>query len=207
MRTFRLLAVLAILGAYAAAARAESVMINHKEAKVRNGPGTSYTVLWHPNMFTPMELLAKYKDWYAVRDVEGDVGWIHDSVVDKSGAAIVTESIVDVHESADSKSRILFKAPKNYTFKVEEKKSDWVHVTDPDGDKGWVAAKGVWTGGEPVEKEPKGEARKEAAKEDKKEEKKETKKESKKESKKKDEGKKPAKKHKEKKDKDSKDEN
>ncbi len=128
------------------AAHAESIMANHKESKIRSGPATSYPVLWRPRLFTPFEVLAKYESWYAVRDVEGDVGWIHDSGVGKDNAAIVTAKIINVYESADTNSRIIYQAPKNYTFKVEESKDGWLKVLDPDNETGWIADKGVWKG-------------------------------------------------------------
>lgn len=177
MKTIRMLTAALAFVAGTSAAFAEPIMVNHKEAKIRNGPATSYTVLWNPRLYTPVEVLARYKDWSAVRDVEGDVGWIHDSAVAKNAAAIVTDSLVNVYESADAKSRVVYQAPKNYTFKIEEKKGEWFRVTDPDNDAGWITAKGVWTGGEPLAK---GDDKEEAKKEDKKEEKKESKKESKK---------------------------
>ncbi|GMT42963.1 MAG: hypothetical protein IEMM0002_1374 [bacterium] len=139
----------------ASSAWAESVMVNHKDAKIRNGPGTDYTILWKPRLYTPMELLAPYGHWYAVRDVEGDVGWIHDSVSLKKPAAIVTSEYVNVRKSPSTKSRILFQAPKNYTFKIIGTKNGWYKIADPDGDKGWVSKKHVWDGGKRAKKKKK----------------------------------------------------
>jgi SH3-like domain-containing protein len=166
MRIARLFVAVMVLLLAAAEARAEEVMINNKDAKVRNGPGTTYTVLWKPRLYTPMEVLAKHADWYAVRDVEGDVGWVHDSVVSKDAAAIVTASMADVHESAESGSRVAYQAPKNYTFKVTETKGAWIKVVDPDGDDGWIAQKSVWIGAaaEPKATETKKETKKESKK-------------------------------------------
>ncbi len=139
----------------ASAAHAESVMVNNKESKIRSGPATGYTVLWRPRMYTPFEVLAKYETWYAVRDVEGDVGWIHDSGIGKDAAAIVTAEIISVYESADTNSRVLYQAPKNYTFKIAESKEGWHKVLDPDGETGWIADKGIWKGEKQAEKKAK----------------------------------------------------
>ena len=128
------------------AASAEAIMANHKEAKIRNGPGTDYIVLWRPRLYTPLEVLAKYKDWYAVRDSEADVGWIHKSGVAKSKAAIIIGKYLNVRNEPNLDARILFQAPKNYTFKVMETKGEWYKVKDPEGDEGWIFRKGVWDG-------------------------------------------------------------
>ena len=148
----------------ASAAHAESVMVNNKESKIRSGPATGYTVLWRPRMYTPFEVLAKYETWYAVRDVEGDVGWIHDSGIGKDAAAIVTAEIISVYESADTNSRVLYQAPKNYTFKIAESKEGWHKVLDPDGETGWIADKGIWKGEKQAEKKGETKADKKADK-------------------------------------------
>ncbi len=133
------------------AASKKSVMVTHKEAKVRNGPATTYKILWRPRMYTPFEIMANFKDvkgqkWFIVRDHEGDIGWIHNSVVSEKVGAIVTVKIADVSKRADSKSQALFQAPKNYTFKVLKEQKGWYKVQDPEGDKGWIKSKNVWTG-------------------------------------------------------------
>jgi SH3-like domain-containing protein len=130
-------------------AKTEAIMVNHKEAKIRNGPGTEYTVLWRPRLYTPLEVLARYKEWYAVRDSEADVGWIHKSGIQKKKGAIITGKYLNVRSDPSLDARILFQAPKNYTFKVVETKKEWYRVKDPDGDEGWVFKKGVWDGTKP----------------------------------------------------------
>ncbi|MEE8483644.1 MAG: SH3 domain-containing protein [Nitrospinota bacterium] len=145
MKKVAAFAVLVLFG-ISTMAFAETLMTNHKDAKIRNGPDTKYTVLWQPRLYTPLELLAKFNKWYAVRDFEGDVGWIHESTVLKKPAAIVRGDVLNVRKEPNMKARILYKAPKNYTFKVLQQKKGWLRVEDPDGDKGWVSKKGVWTG-------------------------------------------------------------
>lgn len=147
----KIFVLLALLGA-ASFAWAEPIMVNNKDARIRNGPGTSYTILWKPRLYTPLEVLASYGHWYAVRDVEGDVGWIHDSVSLKKPSAIVTNEYVNVRKSPNTKSRVLFEAPRNYTFKIIGKKGEWYKIEDHEGDKGWVSGKYVWKGEKPAGK-------------------------------------------------------
>lgn len=141
----RILVLLPLL-VFSSQAWGEEIMVNNADAKIRNGPGKTYTILWKPRLYTPFEVLAKWTDWYAVRDVENDVGWVHAGSVSKDEGAIVTESIIDVHESADKKSRVVYQAPKNFTFKISEKQEGWLKVSDTDNESGWIEAKGVWTG-------------------------------------------------------------
>jgi SH3-like domain-containing protein len=156
--------VILTLFVFSAAAWAEEAMVNSKEAKIRSGPGKTYAVLWKPHMYTPLEVLAKYHDWYAIMDVAKDVGWVHESAVSKDKGAIVSEKIIDVHESADAKSRVAYQAPKDFTFKILEEQEGWLKVTDTEGENGWIQKKGVWTGGVTEEKKHKKEAKKESKK-------------------------------------------
>lgn len=135
----------------------KSVMVSHKQAKIRNGPATSYLVLWRPRLYTPLEVLSKFTDekgqlWYPIRDVEGDVGWIHNSTVIKKPSAIVIVNMANVRREGNSKAQVLFQAPKNYTFKILQNKKGWYKVEDPEGDKGWIPKKNVWTGRTPKPK-------------------------------------------------------
>jgi len=132
----------------------KAVMVTHKEAKVRSGPATSYQVLWRPRLYTPLEILANFIDekgqaWYAVRDFVGDIGWIHNSAVKKKKSAIVVVKMADVRKTGNSGAQVLFQAPREYTFKVLNSKSGWYQVQDPEGDKGWIPNKSVWTGRTP----------------------------------------------------------
>lgn len=135
---------------------AGAMMVNHKEAKIRNGPDTDYIVLWRPRLYTPLEVLAKHKDWFVVRDSEGDVGWIHKTVVTKNKSAIIIGKYLNVRSEPSLDARVLFQAPKNYTFKVTETKGEWYKVKDPEGDEGWIFRKGVWDGTTPakIKKKP-----------------------------------------------------
>lgn len=154
------LVILSLL-VFSTVAWAEEVMVNSKEAKIRSGPGTTYAVIWKPHVYTPLGVLAKYDDWYAVMDVEKDVGWVNSGSVSKDHGAIVTEKIIDVHESPEPKARVIYQAPKNFTFKITEEKEGWAKVLDSDGESGWIQKKGVWTGAMTEDKTHSKEAKKE----------------------------------------------
>jgi SH3-like domain-containing protein len=152
-----LFVVLVFISTAEAAGKTKSLMVNDKRAKVRSGPATAYSILWKPRIYTPFEILAEYKDensrlWYIVRDVEGDIGWIYNATVIKKPGAIVVVKMVDIREKGSSKAKVVYRAPKNYTFKVLQESKGWYKVEDPDGDKGWVRKKDVWTGATPHSK-------------------------------------------------------
>jgi len=141
----RLMLALAILIFSASPLLAESIYVEKDNARFRSGPGTNYQILWESPRYTPLEYLAKYKDWYAVRDHDGDVAWVSDQVIKKGEAAIVTYKKANIRKGPGTNTRIIFFVEKGYLFKVIDKKNGWLKIKAPDGDEGWVLGKLVWT--------------------------------------------------------------
>ena len=131
-----------ILGANCA--WAESIYVNLDKAKLRSGPGTSYKVLWEARKYTPLEYLAKYKDWYVARDYQGDVGWIQEQSIGKGSAAIVIKKKANIRKGPGENQPMLFTVEERYLFKVVEDKKEWVKVQGADGDGGWVLKELLW---------------------------------------------------------------
>ena len=123
---------------------AEPLYTNIESSRFRSGPGSSYKILWTSEKYTPLEYLAKYKDWYVVRDYEGDVAWVHKVAVEKGLAAIVTKKKANVRNKPSTSSDIVFTVEKGYPFKVVETKGSWYKVEDSQGDTGWVLDQLVW---------------------------------------------------------------
>ena len=122
------------------------ISVSHKDAKVRLGPGTHYEIRWKPLIFTPLEVLCKYRDWYGVRDQEGDVGWIHQSVVSDEPSVIVVSKDANVRQNPNADAPLAFSVEKGYPFKVLKKQDKWYQVKDADGSEGWISDSLVWGG-------------------------------------------------------------
>lgn len=123
---------------------AENIHVKGKTARVRSGPGTNYNILWESIRYTPFEYLAKYGKWYAVRDFEGDVGWVHEQVIGKGKGAMVTTKRANIRKGPGAKKELVFEVTRGYVFKVLDQKKGWYKVQDADGLKGWVHEKLVW---------------------------------------------------------------
>lgn len=123
---------------------AEPIYVKIDKAKLRSGPGANYKVLWEARKFTPLEYLAKHKDWYVARDYQGDVGWIQDQSVAKGAAAIVIKKKANIKKGPGANNPTLFTVEERYLFKVVEEKKEWVKVQASDGDGGWVLKELLW---------------------------------------------------------------
>jgi SH3-like domain-containing protein len=125
-------------------ASAERLSIAVDKANVRSGPGKKYEVLWSVGKYFPVDVVKTSGDWRQIRDYEGDVGWIHHSLLEEIPAVIVKGSLVNIREGPGKDAKVLFQAESGVSFKVEEKKGQWLHVRHADGDTGWIHQSLVW---------------------------------------------------------------
>ncbi|RYG61260.1 MAG: hypothetical protein EON60_04240 [Alphaproteobacteria bacterium] len=60
------------------------------EVNVRSGPGNQYPILWvYQRAGYPVEVLAKYDNYYKLRDVEGEEGWVYIGMVSRKPTGLV----------------------------------------------------------------------------------------------------------------------
>ncbi|MBF0170044.1 MAG: SH3 domain-containing protein [Nitrospinae bacterium] len=126
------------------AALAEPLLVKLKEAKMRSGPATSYDVLWILPKGWPLEGLARYKDWWAVRRETGHVGWLHNDSLEKGKGAVVVNEKANMREGAGTEKKMTYNVPKNYVFKVLDQKENWYKLTDGGAVTGWIYGPLVW---------------------------------------------------------------
>ena len=125
-------------------ASAERLSVGVNKANVRSVPGKDYAVLWSVGKYFPVNIVKTSGDWRQIRDYEGDVGWIHKSLLKEVPSVIVKGSLVNVREGPGKDAKVLFQAESGVSFKVEEKKGKWLRVKHGDGDTGWIHESLVW---------------------------------------------------------------
>ncbi|MBN8827999.1 MAG: SH3 domain-containing protein [Sphingobacteriia bacterium] len=85
------------------------VTIKSNEANVRTGPNVRYPVKWvFISKNEPVEILAEFEQWRKIRDISGEEGWVHESML--SGKRFVVVKASD--------NQILFKNSTNNTYPV-----------------------------------------------------------------------------------------
>lgn len=125
-------------------ALAERMMVDVKLANIRKGPGTNTPILWKVEIHHPIETIKKTGNWYYFKDFEGDVGYIHESLVSKTESVITVKDKCNIRTGPGLKNDIAFTAERGVSFKVMERKGDWIHIEHADGDKGWIYKTLVW---------------------------------------------------------------
>ncbi|MBW1859679.1 MAG: SH3 domain-containing protein [Deltaproteobacteria bacterium] len=96
------------------------------------------------NVRFPVDIVKTSGDWRKIRDYEGDVGWIHHSLLKEIPAVIVKGSLVNIREGPGTDAKVLFQAESGVSFKVVEKKGKWLRVKHADGDTGWIHDSLIW---------------------------------------------------------------
>jgi len=126
------------------AAAAERMAVKSDVANIRSGPGVEHEILWQIEKYHPLLILEAKGEWYRFKDFEGDEGWIHQPLVDKTEAVIVKVNRANIRTGPGTQYDIAFSADKGIPFKVLQKKDRWIQVQHADGDGGWVFAPLVW---------------------------------------------------------------
>jgi SH3-like domain-containing protein len=143
MKKILLLTVLVVVLSVGMAS-AERLSVAVDKANVRSGPGTNHEVLWSVGKYYPVEIVKVSGEWRQVRDFEGDVGWIHESLLKEIPAVIVKGNLVNIREGPATSFKVLFQAESGVSLKVLEKKDQWLRVEHGDGDIGWIHSSLVW---------------------------------------------------------------
>ena len=124
---------------------AERLALAVDKANVRSGPGTAeYDVLWEIEKYHPIQVVQKQGDWIFFKDFEGDVGWIHVRLVNKTPSVITRKDMVNIRSGPGTATDIKFRAERGVPFRVLERKGQWLKIQSAYGDKGWIHRKLVW---------------------------------------------------------------
>ena len=130
-------------------AQALMLSVARDNVNMRTGPGTKYKIKWKLSKGFPLKVLKRKGNWYRVRDFEGDIGWIHKSVVNRQAHMIVKvhrgkNKKINIRSGPGTKYRIVGKAYYGVVFKTLKKQKGWVKVKHEKGVQGWVKRTLLW---------------------------------------------------------------
>ena len=123
---------------------AERMAVKATIANLRSGPGGKYEVLWQVEKYHPILVIEKKKNWYKIKDFEGDMAWIHKSLLGKINGVITTKAKCNVRSKPDKKGKILFTVERGVPFKVLKRSGNWIRIEHADGEIGWIYKSLVW---------------------------------------------------------------
>lgn len=129
------------------ASDAQAICVKASLANLRKGPGTNYQKMWEVFKYMPFRKLRQKGNWLHVKDVDGDVHWIHKKLVTGSYkcAAVKVEKANFRSGPGTSHPQVSWSPMvKYFSMKVIRFKGEWVEVMDARGDMAWVHRSLVW---------------------------------------------------------------
>ncbi len=148
IRIMSILLILTILVGPVAGLAAERIAVKTDIANLRTEPKITKTnIHWKVEKYHPFLIIKKKKDWYQVKDFEGDTAWIHKSVLGKINTVITNiaeKTKCNIRSMPDKKSQVLFQAERGVPFKVLKRKGNWIKVEYAGGETGWIYKTLVW---------------------------------------------------------------
>ena len=126
---------------------AEALCISNNKANLRQGPGTHYEKLWQVFKYMPFREMKKKGSWYRVKDLDGDIYWVHRKLITKKyKCAVIKNNKTNLRKGPGTKYDLLSWSPvdKYFSMRVLQIKGKWVRIEDGVGDKGWVSRSLIW---------------------------------------------------------------
>ncbi|QPJ66344.1 MAG: SH3 domain-containing protein [Candidatus Nitrohelix vancouverensis] len=136
-----------VLFSLLAPSASQALCIKNSNANLRQGPGTHYQKLWEVYQYMPFKKLKKKGNWFNVKDVDGDVYWVHKKLVTESyHCAVIKNDKTNLRTGPSTDFAKVEWSPvdKFFSMKVLEIRGQWVHIVDSAGDKAWVYRPLVW---------------------------------------------------------------
>ncbi len=121
------------------------VSLRSEKVFVRTGPALRYPIKWiFVKEGLPVEVLQEFDTWRKIRDVDGAVGWIHQSLLSGKRNAIVIEKneAYLVRKPVTGSQRVALLEP-NVTVVLEQCSGAWCEVEAHDYE-GWIEKKALW---------------------------------------------------------------
>lgn len=101
---------------------------------VRVGPGTKYDIAWNYTVSgVPVEIVQEFDTWRKIRDMDGEEGWVHQSLLVGTRAGYVTpvaaNGEVDMYASRSTESGVRARLAPGVRVNISECDGDWCTVS------------------------------------------------------------------------------
>ncbi len=120
------------------------VTVKAPEANVRSGPGLRYRIEWvmvRPDM--PVEVIAENKQWRRIKDIQGDEGWIHRSMLSNRRTVVITGTAQIMRKSSHKDSAPVARVEVGVNGSLLSCTQTACRVAVNDY-KGWISRESLW---------------------------------------------------------------
>ena len=121
------------------------VSLRSDKVFVRTGPALRYPVKWiFQKQKLPVEVIQEFDTWRKIRDIEGDEGWVHQSLlIGERMVLIQSEGLVPLHREPGTESRRVAQIEPRVIAELEKCNQTWCRVK-AHGYRGWVQRNFLW---------------------------------------------------------------
>ncbi len=119
--------------------------IDSSRVRMRQGPSRNHRVLWvfQGQQGLPLEVVAETEEWRQVRDPDGDLGWVHRSLLGRNRGVVVVGNMRALRrEPARDATTIAYLEPR-VVADLNECNADWCEIS-VGGHTGWLRHEEVW---------------------------------------------------------------
>lgn len=148
---FRLCLVLFSIGSGTVCAKSDTPFLfynlKHGETNVRFGPSNQFPIKFSfKQAKLPVEVLKSHQEWYLIRDMEGEEGWVLQRMVSPAGFVLVTNKSF-LRKDKNIRSPIIAHLTKGVIVKLKECHNQLCCVQIPGPSSklmGWMPEKHLW---------------------------------------------------------------
>lgn len=121
------------------------VTIKASEANIRTGPSQRYPVRWvYQRAWFPVEVTAEFEQWRKIRDMDGDEGWVHESLLSGRRSVFIRGNAIQVlYRFPDPKSFAVIRVKPGVMAGLTKCEKEWCRI-DVEGEQGWIERKFLW---------------------------------------------------------------
>jgi SH3-like domain-containing protein len=114
------------------------VSLRASEVNLRTGPGVRYPIEWvYRRRNMPVEIIDEFETWRRIRDWEGTVGWVHQSMLQGRRTLRVTGEMRVVRRSPDPSASPVVRLEPGVLGRLESCEEVWCEV-EIAGFSGWL---------------------------------------------------------------------
>ena len=121
------------------------VSLKKNKVFVRTGPALRYPIKWvYKRKGLPVEIIQEFDTWRKVKDIDGEEGWIHQSLISGRRMAIITqEGGTFLYKKPDDTTKKLAKLEAQSIARLENCMPNWCEV-EIQGFSGFLQRKSIW---------------------------------------------------------------
>lgn len=120
------------------------VSLRSNEVNLRTGPGIAYPVEWvYQRRRLPVEVIAEFDTWRKIRDWQGTVGWVHQSMLDGRRTARVMDTERLLRRSPDDDAPAVARLEPGVIGELLACGPEWCRL-DVKGYRGWLRRGEFW---------------------------------------------------------------